>query len=52
MKSMEISHAEQQIEEVRRLWAEGIESGPGRFADMDGIIEEAQKRFNAAPEND
>jgi antitoxin ParD1/3/4 len=36
---------EQQIEELRNLWWEGINSGPGRFGDVNGIIQEAQRRF-------
>ena len=30
---------------VRRLWQEGIESGPGRFADLDAIKREARRRL-------
>jgi antitoxin ParD1/3/4 len=41
------SFREQQIEEVRSLWREGINSGMGRFGDVDGIIQEAQRRFEA-----
>ena len=32
------------IEELRRLWAEGIESGPGKHASMKDIITEARRR--------
>jgi antitoxin ParD1/3/4 len=32
------------IEELRRLWAEGLASGPGRFQDMDAIKAEARRR--------
>ena len=38
---------EQQLEEIRNLWREGINSGTGRFGDMNGIIQEAQRRFEA-----
>lgn len=34
-----------EIAELRRLWQEGLESGPGPFADMDAIKAEARKRF-------
>ena len=37
----------QQIDELRKLWREGISSGPGRFGDMNGVIQEAQRRFEA-----
>ena len=32
------------IEELRRLWAEGIESGAGKHASMKDIITEARRR--------
>ena len=38
---------QQHIEEIRSLWREGIESGPGRFSDMGEIIREAERRFAA-----
>ena len=39
--------------ELLQLWTEGLESGPGRFADMDAIKREARRRFEAAsPEPD
>lgn len=38
---------QQQIEEVRRLWDEGIKSGPGRFANADELIAEAERRYAA-----
>ncbi len=38
---------EQQIEEIRNLWREGITSGAGRFGDMSEIIREAERRFAA-----
>jgi len=31
--------------ELRRLWSEGIESGPGSFADMASIKREARRRL-------
>ena len=34
------------IEELRRLWAEGLASGPGRFEDMDAIKAEARRRWD------
>lgn len=37
----------EQLEELRRLWKEGVQSGPARLADMDAIIEEARIRFKA-----
>jgi antitoxin ParD1/3/4 len=36
---------QQQIEEVRRLWDEGIQGGPGRFHDMEELIQEAERRY-------
>ncbi len=36
---------EKDIEELRRLWTEGLESGPGRFADMAAIKAEARRRL-------
>jgi antitoxin ParD1/3/4 len=33
------------IEELRRLWQEGLESGPGCFADMATIKAEARRRL-------
>ena len=38
---------QQQIEELRRLWQEEITSGPGRFEGIDGILQEAGRRFEA-----
>ena len=37
----------QQSDELRKFWHEGISSGPGRFGDMNGVIQEAQRRFEA-----
>jgi len=46
------AYQRQQLNEVRRLWAEGISSGPGCFSGIDEIIAEAKNRFHAAREND
>lgn len=37
----------QEIEELRQLWDAGVKSGPGRFRNMDDIIQEARSRFEA-----
>jgi antitoxin ParD1/3/4 len=37
----------QEIEELHRLWEAGVKSGPGRFHNMDEIIQEARSRFEA-----
>ena len=37
----------QEMEELRRLWDAGVKSGPGRFSNMDEIIQEARSRFEA-----
>lgn len=34
-----------EIEELRRLWQEGLESGPGRLKDMAAIKAEARRRL-------
>jgi antitoxin ParD1/3/4 len=34
------------IEELRRLWVEGLASGPGRLQDMDAIKAEARRRWD------
>lgn len=36
---------QQDIEKLRRLWSEGLASGPGRFADLDAIKAEARRRI-------
>ena len=36
---------EKGIEEIRRLWDEGLESGPGRFAGIEDIKAEARRRL-------
>jgi antitoxin ParD1/3/4 len=37
----------QELDELRRLWNEGIAGGPGRFGSIDEIKAEARRRFNA-----
>jgi antitoxin ParD1/3/4 len=34
-------------DELRRSWAEGLASGPGRFDDIEAIKREARRRFDA-----
>lgn len=34
-------------QELRRLWDDGLDSGPGRFADIDAIKAEARRRRGA-----
>jgi antitoxin ParD1/3/4 len=34
------------VEELRRLWAEGLASGPGRLADIESIKAEALRRLH------
>jgi antitoxin ParD1/3/4 len=34
-------------EEIRRLWAEGLASGPGRFGSIEDIKREARRRLEA-----
>ena len=41
---------QEQIEELRRLWTQGVQSGPGRFVNMDALIEEARSRFSVQRE--
>ncbi len=36
-----------QIEDFRRLWQEGIESGPGRFESMEALLAEARCRHES-----
>jgi antitoxin ParD1/3/4 len=38
---------QQQIQTIRQLWDEGIQSGPGRFANADELIAEAERRYAA-----
>jgi antitoxin ParD1/3/4 len=37
------------VERLRRLWEEGIASGPGRFSDMSELKAEARRRLKAGP---
>jgi antitoxin ParD1/3/4 len=41
-----------EIEELRRLWEDGLASGPGRHADMEAIKAEARRRLVAARNTD
>ncbi|MBW4603076.1 MAG: type II toxin-antitoxin system ParD family antitoxin [Calothrix sp. FI2-JRJ7] len=34
------------IDEVRRLWFEGIESGAGKYTDVEAIKKEARRRLD------
>jgi antitoxin ParD1/3/4 len=36
---------QKELEELRRVWQEGIDSGPGHLADMQAIKAEARRRF-------
>ena len=36
-------------DEVRRLWQEGLASGPGRLRDIKALKREARRRFAAEP---
>jgi antitoxin ParD1/3/4 len=36
---------QQQLQEIRRLWDEGIQSGPGRFRDVEELIQEAERQY-------
>ena len=38
------THQDMSVEELRRLWQAGIESGPGRFESIDTIKKEARRR--------
>jgi antitoxin ParD1/3/4 len=38
---------QQQIQTIRQLWDEGIKSGPGRFANADELLAEAERRYAA-----
>ena len=38
---------QRQLDELRRLVEEGIQSGPGRFKDMEELIQEAERRYAA-----
>ena len=39
---------QKEIEELRRLWTQGLESGPGHFPDMAAIKAEARNRLEQA----
>lgn len=34
-----------ELEDLRQLWQEGVDSGPGMYANMQAIKAEAQRRF-------
>lgn len=36
---------EQEIEELRRSWQEGVESGPGRYESMEAVKQAARARL-------
>jgi len=36
------------VEELRRLWREGVDSGPGRSMSVEEIKAEARRRFSPA----
>ena len=38
---------QQEVEELRRLWQEGLHSGPSRFAGMANLKAEARRRLEA-----
>lgn len=38
---------QQEIEEIRRLWNEGLNSGPSSFANIAEVKAEAHRRFEA-----
>ncbi|WP_313926730.1 MULTISPECIES: type II toxin-antitoxin system ParD family antitoxin [Nostocaceae] len=42
----------QNIEELRRLWHEGMESGTGRFTDIEAIKQEARSRLGQTIQKD
>ncbi|MBW4508126.1 MAG: type II toxin-antitoxin system ParD family antitoxin [Scytonematopsis contorta HA4267-MV1] len=42
----------QNIDEVRRLWVEGIESGKGKYKDIEAIKREARSRLQKNSEKD
>ncbi len=37
----------QQLQDIRHLWNEAVQSGPGRFQDVEELIQEAERRFQA-----
>ncbi len=42
----------QNIDELRHLWHEGLESGAGRYVDIEAIKQEARLRSNQAFQKD
>jgi antitoxin ParD1/3/4 len=38
---------QQQIQDIRHLWEEGIQSGPGHFHDLEELIQEAEQRHQS-----
>lgn len=36
---------QQHSNEIRQLWMEAVESGPGRFRDIEELIQEAEQKF-------
>ena len=38
---------QQEVEELHRLWQEGLHSGPSRFADVTDLKAEARRRLEA-----
>lgn len=40
------------VEELRRLWQEGVDSGPSALLDMDAIKREARTRFEVGDKLD
>lgn len=39
---------EPEIEQLRKLWLEGVESGSGRFASIDDIKAEGRRRISSS----
>jgi len=42
------AHQDMDVEELRRLWQAGIESGPGRFRSIGAIKKEARRQVAKA----
>ncbi|WP_375510661.1 type II toxin-antitoxin system ParD family antitoxin [uncultured Nostoc sp.] len=42
----------QNIDEVRRLWQEGIDSGAGQYTDIEAIKQEARRRLGQVSQKD
>jgi antitoxin ParD1/3/4 len=36
---------QKELEDLQRLWQEGVNSGPGRLSDLEAIKAEARRRF-------